>query len=186
MATLTLYQKQINNVLATVVALVTQVISLAIQQKKPVPYHTSILTGQGWVMELLEGHPKCIQNELGVHKPIFRILIAKLQNTGFHPTRNISSEEQLAIFLHACVTGLSVHHIGERFQHSNDTIAKYNSILTSLSVADASSVGISSRFSECFLCWQSIGNMFSSPMPVIQHQTLSLKTHASGHISQMQ
>ncbi|KAF8905170.1 hypothetical protein CPB85DRAFT_1153723, partial [Mucidula mucida] len=24
-----------------------------------------------------------------------------------------------------CVTGLSVCHVGERFQHSNDTIAKY-------------------------------------------------------------
>jgi len=25
-----------------------------------VPYHNSILTGEGWVMELLAGHPECI------------------------------------------------------------------------------------------------------------------------------
>ena len=31
------------------------------------PYHTSILTGEGWVMELLAGHPERICCELGVH-----------------------------------------------------------------------------------------------------------------------
>jgi hypothetical protein len=31
------------------------------------PYHTSILTGEGWVLELLNGHPKQIHTELGVH-----------------------------------------------------------------------------------------------------------------------
>jgi hypothetical protein len=30
-----------------------------------------------------------------------------------------------AIFLYMCVTGLSVHHVGERFQRSNKTISKY-------------------------------------------------------------
>jgi hypothetical protein len=34
-------------------------------------------------------------------------------------------EGQLAIFLYTSITGLSVHHVGERFQHSNDTITKY-------------------------------------------------------------
>jgi len=28
------------------------------------PYHTSILTGEGWVMQLLAGHPECICCEL--------------------------------------------------------------------------------------------------------------------------
>ena len=35
------------------------------------PYHMSILTGEGWVMELLAGHPKHIHGELGVHHHIF-------------------------------------------------------------------------------------------------------------------
>ncbi|KAK0235161.1 hypothetical protein EDD85DRAFT_741641, partial [Armillaria nabsnona] len=33
-----------------------------------------------------------------------------------------------------CVTGLSVHHVGERFQHSNETISRYfKTILFALS-----------------------------------------------------
>ena len=124
-AALALYQKQLNDVVVMVVASVSQVISLAVQRKEPVPYHTSILTRQGWVTELLEGHPERIRNELGVHKTVFRILVAELQNAGYHATRNISSEEQLTIFLYTCVTGLSIRHIGERFQHSNDTISRY-------------------------------------------------------------
>ena len=125
MAALVLYQKQLNDVVVMVVTSVSQVISLALQWKEPILYHTSILTGQGWVMELLEGHPERIRNELGVHKMVFRILVAELQNAGYHATRNVSSEEQLAIFLYTCVTGLSIRHIGERFQHSNDMISRY-------------------------------------------------------------
>lgn len=32
----------------------------------PMPYHTSALTGEAWVLELLNGHPDCIQCKLGV------------------------------------------------------------------------------------------------------------------------
>ncbi|KAG2042888.1 hypothetical protein BDR03DRAFT_846706, partial [Suillus americanus] len=37
----------------------------------------------------------------------------------------ISVEEQLGIFLYACVMGLSTCHLGERFQCSPNTIARY-------------------------------------------------------------
>ncbi|KAG6806621.1 hypothetical protein H0H92_010631, partial [Tricholoma furcatifolium] len=30
------------------------------------PYHTSAVSGEAWVAELLSGHPKCIRTELGV------------------------------------------------------------------------------------------------------------------------
>jgi hypothetical protein len=30
------------------------------------PYHTSILTGEGWVRELMTGHPDRIKTELGM------------------------------------------------------------------------------------------------------------------------
>ncbi|KAF9017195.1 hypothetical protein BDP27DRAFT_1169519, partial [Rhodocollybia butyracea] len=33
--------------------------------------------------------------------------------------------ESLAIFLYTCVTGLSVDHVAERFQHSKSTIAEH-------------------------------------------------------------
>jgi hypothetical protein len=57
------------------------------------------------------------------------VFLAFVANLRLHCEINTSSrgmtvEEQAAIFLYACVTGLSVWHIGERFQHSNDTISR--------------------------------------------------------------
>jgi hypothetical protein len=89
------------------------------------PYHTSALSGEDWVLELINGHPGRIRNELGVHKHIFRALIAYLENIGHTHSRYVTLEEQLAIFLYKCVTGLSIRHVGERFQRSNDTISRY-------------------------------------------------------------
>jgi hypothetical protein len=89
-------------------------------------YHTSALTGAAWVLELLEGHPKRIRCELGVSKKVFCFLISYLQqHTVADHSRGILLEEQLAIFLYRCVTGISIRHAGERFQRSNDTISKY-------------------------------------------------------------
>ena len=88
------------------------------------PYHTSILTGEGWVLELLAGHPMRIRTELGVSHHCFSALITALRSMGFASTRNVSLEEQLLIFLYASVTGLSVRHLGERFQRSNATISR--------------------------------------------------------------
>jgi hypothetical protein len=88
------------------------------------PYHTSILTGEGWVMELIAGHPERIRCELGVHHHVFAALIAELRRIGHTNSKHVSLEEQLAIFLYTCVTGLSIRHVGERFQRSNETISK--------------------------------------------------------------
>ena len=63
------------------------------------PYHTSALSGSAWVLELLTGHPKHIQSELGVQKHIFNILLQLLSNAGYGDSRYITLEEQLAIFL---------------------------------------------------------------------------------------
>jgi hypothetical protein len=88
------------------------------------PYHTSILTGVGWVNELLNGHPEWIQCELGMHRHIFIILLQLLRNGGINDSMHVTLEEQLAIFLYACVTGISVCHLAEHFQCSNNTISK--------------------------------------------------------------
>ena len=37
-------------------------------------YHTSILSGQMWVRELLGGNPQCIKDQLGMAKHVFRQL----------------------------------------------------------------------------------------------------------------
>ena len=88
------------------------------------PYHTSILSGYAWVQELLHGHPERIRTELGVHKEVFHALIAELRSMGHGDTKYMMLEEQLAIFLYTSVTGLSIRHVGERFQRANGTISK--------------------------------------------------------------
>jgi hypothetical protein len=79
-----------------------------------IPYHISALTGYAWVCELLTGHPDCIKNNLGVKLEVFEALVQVFKNNGFESSRNgVSVEEQLAIFLYTCVTGLSTRHLGE-------------------------------------------------------------------------
>ena len=65
-----------------------------------IPYHTSALSGEAWVLELLNGHPKCIRCELAVHKHVFCSLIKELSTMGLEPSQNVTSEENLSIFLH--------------------------------------------------------------------------------------
>jgi hypothetical protein len=85
-------------------------------------FHQSILTGYAWVLELLSGHPEYLRCELGVRPHVFQALLITLRGMGYHDTRHVKLEEQLAIFLYACVTGLTVRHLAGRFQRSNETI----------------------------------------------------------------
>ncbi|KAH8826312.1 hypothetical protein DL96DRAFT_1465531, partial [Flagelloscypha sp. PMI_526] len=65
------------------------------------PYHTSALTGQMWVDELLRGHPQRIQDNLGVSLEVFVLLLGELHAYGgLQPSRDVSMEEKLAIFLY--------------------------------------------------------------------------------------
>lgn len=89
-----------------------------------IPYHTSILSGEGWVQELINGHPDRIKTELGMRLHVFQRLVATLQACGVYQSRCLSVEEQVAIFLYMSVTGLSIRHVGERFQHANETISQ--------------------------------------------------------------
>ncbi|KAF8834059.1 hypothetical protein BDN67DRAFT_869758, partial [Paxillus ammoniavirescens] len=67
----------------------------------PIPYHTSILTGEGWMLELLNGHPDRIRTCLGVGHDTFDHLVRVLMHHGISPSRNgISVEEQLGTFLY--------------------------------------------------------------------------------------
>ena len=91
----------------------------------PEPYHMSILSGQGWVNELLEGHPECIHCELGVSQEVFLQLITSLHGFGFGDSKYVQLKEQFVIFLYMSVTGLTIWHTGECFQHSNEMISKY-------------------------------------------------------------
>ena len=77
------------------------------------PWHTSMLTGQMWVIELLAGHPEHICTDLGVHKHVFYTIIDELCELGHTDSKFVTLEEQLAIFLYCSVTGLTVRHLGE-------------------------------------------------------------------------
>jgi hypothetical protein len=81
------------------------------------PYHTSALSGQGWVLELINGHPERMHTELGVRVHVFRRMVIALQKAGMGPSKHISLEEKLAIFLYASVTGLSIRHANIYFSH---------------------------------------------------------------------
>ena len=89
------------------------------------PYHTSALTGEMWVLELINGHPEQIRNELGVRKDIFFGLRDDLHQYGHRRSKHVTLEEQLAIFLYTCVMGLSIRHISERFQRATETTSRY-------------------------------------------------------------
>ena len=94
------------------------------QRTSRIPYHTSILSRQGWVNELLIGHPRHIRVELGVEWDTFIFLVKAMQTLGLQSSHHVLIEEQLAIFLYTAVTGLTSNHIGECFQHSTGTITK--------------------------------------------------------------
>ena len=113
---------QVIDIAAIFIALVMkEVISYGTSTYDKTPYHTSALTGEMWVTELLCGHPERIRNELGVHKHVFLSLCTDLCRYGHRDSKTLSLEEQLAIFLYMCVTGLSIQHVSKRFQHATDT-----------------------------------------------------------------
>ena len=65
------------------------------------------------------------QNVTGVHKHVFNALMLELVWMGHRDSKNVTLKEQLALSLYTCVTELMVHHVGERFQHGNETITKW-------------------------------------------------------------
>ena len=105
----------IQQITATFITIITMLI-VVLKTNNPKPYHTSILSGQGWVEELLEGHPGCICCELGVSREVFLKLVSVLHSFSFGSSRYVDIEEQLAIFLYMSVTGLTIQHTGEQFQ----------------------------------------------------------------------
>ena len=72
--------------MVTFVTIVSAILTLNVL-KDPEPYHTSILSGQGWVDELLEGHPAHIHCELGVSWEVFLEMIVTLCNFGYSSSK---------------------------------------------------------------------------------------------------
>jgi hypothetical protein len=88
--------------------------------------HTSHLSGEEWVQELLQGHNNRIYNELGMNKTVFLNLLEVLRiDAGVCGSHYVTAGEQLATFLYYAHHGLSNRALQERFQRSGDTISKY-------------------------------------------------------------
>jgi len=122
-------QQRIRQLMALIFSLITCATVTIIQplghgKKDPEPYHTSALSGEAWVIELLVGHPDWIRCELGMDAFVFAKLIADLRAQGHGNSKWVSLEEQLSIFLYTCVTGLTIRHVGKQFQRSNATISQ--------------------------------------------------------------
>ena len=111
---------------AALVALAAAATTLtAVEAQSPVPQHTSILTGELWVQELLAGNAARMHNNLGMNTHVFvRLITALVEKAGPKDTWHISKKEQLAIFLHAVVTNNSIPQLCECFQQSADTISR--------------------------------------------------------------
>lgn len=109
--------------LINVVGVASQLYASPLYWKQP--YHTSKLSGAEWVKELIHGHHERIWTELGMQVHVFLAFVHELRVVcGLEDSKYIGLDEQVAIFFYMCVTGLSVRHVGERFQHSNESISK--------------------------------------------------------------
>jgi hypothetical protein len=60
------------------------------------------------------------------------MLLIELRGLGYSDSKYVSLEEQLAIYLYICRTGLGCCHVGEHFQRSNETITKWVNFLSAM------------------------------------------------------
>ena len=91
-----------------------------------IPMHTSILTGQLWLNELIHGHEGRFKDQLSIAKHVFFRLSFELQTCcGLRSTRHVTADEKLATFLHFARIGCSTRVLQERFQRSAETIQRY-------------------------------------------------------------
>jgi hypothetical protein len=84
--------------------------------------------GYDLVKELIhpDTYPDQICKSLGIWIHVFGKLLHILKHVGISSSKHIPLEEQLTIFLHACVTGMTwTQHLCERFQRSGDTICNW-------------------------------------------------------------
>ncbi|KAJ7019127.1 hypothetical protein C8F04DRAFT_893279, partial [Mycena alexandri] len=66
-----------------------------------IPRHTSVLTGQDWIDEIINGHPECCLDQLGMYPAAFLLLCWEFEmNGGLGDSRQITKTEQMAIYVY--------------------------------------------------------------------------------------
>ncbi|KAF7322186.1 putative nuclease HARBI1-like protein [Mycena kentingensis (nom. inval.)] len=98
---------------------------LRLEHPLPLPMHTSILSGKGWLDEIIHGHKERCLYQLGMYPSAFCLLCWELMSAGLTHGSIVFVPEKVAIFLYWMVHGSSQRELMERFQHSGDTISKY-------------------------------------------------------------
>ena len=89
------------------------------------PMYNDPETGEKKIQQLLRGHPSRFYNMMGMSQHTFKRLVHELHiYSGLVPTRYLSMEEQVAIFVRFCRTGLGTREMQEYFQRSPDTVLK--------------------------------------------------------------
>ena len=91
------------------------------------PMRTSSLSGSEYIQEVMKcQNPKRIQEVLRMKLEVFQFLCAELKSKGgLAPSRYVSIEEQVAMFLYAIAHSDTNREVQERFQHSGETVSRH-------------------------------------------------------------
>ncbi|CAN1752840.1 hypothetical protein LINPERHAP1_LOCUS4906 [Linum perenne] len=112
------------------------------------PCRASIRQGHDWVRELLHDHPGRIYEQLRTERHIFLHLCEELKNHGLCPSKNITVQEQVAMFLMILAHSNSARDNAEDFQHSTATVSKYFGIVLKTVISMSREVIVPPNMSE--------------------------------------
>ncbi|XP_024636687.1 protein ALP1-like isoform X1 [Medicago truncatula] len=99
------------------------------------PCMTSLQRGQDWMNEILNGHPVRCMNAFRMDPTLFKQLCEDLQSKyGLQPSKRMTVEEKVGIFVYTLAMGASNRDVRERFQHSGETISRaFHEVLEAIS-----------------------------------------------------
>ncbi|KAJ6620524.1 hypothetical protein B0H10DRAFT_1639637, partial [Mycena sp. CBHHK59/15] len=80
---------------------------------RPWLMHTSILSGHGWLDEVLAGNPDCCQHELGIMVITLTSMLKLAAMGDLMDGRYVTVQEQLALFVYWMVHGSSQRTLQE-------------------------------------------------------------------------
>ncbi|XP_059635842.1 protein ALP1-like [Cornus florida] len=85
----------------------------------------SILQGETYVMEILNGHRERCYENFRMYPEVFRTLCSTLKGIGLKDSKFLTVYEQVAIFLLTLSHNQRNRVVAERFQHSTETISRH-------------------------------------------------------------